>query len=61
MKRIVLLMLALAMALSLCACGKEMRTVKCDGCGKDIEVDADSNMTDDWIILCEDCGEPVVE
>ena len=61
MKRLVCLLLALVMALSLAGCGKEMRIVKCDGCGKDIEVEADSNITDDWIVLCDDCGEPVVE
>lgn len=61
MKRILCLLLALAMTLSLAGCGKEMRTVKCDGCGKDIQVEADSNITDDWLLLCEDCGEPVIE
>lgn len=61
MKRIVLLVLALAMALSLAGCGKEMRSVTCDKCGREISVEADSNITDEWIVFCEDCGEPVVE
>lgn len=35
-------------------CG-EKRIVHCDRCGKEIEVDADSNVTEDWILVCQDC------
>ena len=40
-----------------CGCGKTMQTrvVHCDHCGKEIEVPADSNLTDEWILYCTDC------
>ena len=53
MKKIVCLMLALVLMLTLVACGK--RTVTCDGCGRDIQVKANSNVTDEWILFCSEC------
>ena len=53
MKKIVCLMMALVLMLTLVACGK--RIVTCDGCGKDIEVQAKSNVTDEWILYCSEC------
>ena len=46
----VCLLLALVLVLALIGCGKEMRTVTCDHCGKGVEVEADSNITDEWIL-----------
>ena len=53
MKKIVCLMLALVLMLTLVACGK--RIVTCDGCGGDIEVKNNSNVTDEWILYCSKC------
>lgn len=47
-------MILLTVSLLLCGCG-ETKTVTCDGCGKSIEIDADSNANDDWIIYCKTC------
>ena len=52
--KIMCFLLAMAMLL-LSACGKEQRTVICDGCGAQIQVDADSNITDEWILFCDTC------
>ena len=53
MKKVIILCLVLAMLMALAGCGT--RTVTCDGCGKDITVKANSNVTDEWILFCSDC------
>ena len=55
MKKFVLLILTLAMIFSFAGCG-EKKTLRCDHCGADVQVAADSEMTDDWIIYCDDCN-----
>lgn len=49
-----LLLLALSL-LSLSGCAA--RELTCDGCGRKVTVNADSNMEEDWIIYCGDCNE----
>lgn len=61
MKKLLICILALAM-LSLFGCRKDSSAIKiihCDGCGKEIEFPVDSNVTEDWIILCDECNEKV--
>ena len=53
-RKLLCVLLALAMLL-LSGCGKETRTITCDGCGQEITVDADSNITDEWIVFCQTC------
>ena len=53
MKKMMCLLLVLVMILTLVGCGK--RTVTCDGCGEDIVVKANSNVTDEWIVFCSKC------
>lgn len=61
MKKTIVLALMMLLALSsLSACKGETKTLTCDGCGKLVEVEADSNMTDEWILFCEECGEPEI-
>ena len=55
MKKFVLLILTLAMIFSFAGCG-EKKTLRCDHCGADVQVAADSEMTDDWIIYCDECN-----
>ena len=57
MKKKLCLILAFVLMLSVfVGCGK-MKTLKCDGCGTEVEVKESSNMTDEWIIYCEKCNE----
>jgi hypothetical protein len=61
MKKLLICILALAM-LPLFGCRKDSSAIKiipCDGCGKKIEFPVDSNVTEDWIILCDECNEKV--
>ena len=51
MKKLMVVLFTAVLALSLMACGTV--TLHCDSCGK--EVQADSKMTEDWIIFCKDC------
>ena len=53
MRKILALLLAVLMRLA--GCGKKTRTVTCDGCGADITVEEDSNITDEWIVYCDEC------
>ncbi len=57
MKKAIAVVLLILVLFCLAACGAEMRTVHCDRCGKEVQVTADSNITDDWIILCKECKE----
>ena len=41
------------LALLMLGCAKKI--LHCDGCGKEVKVSADSNLTEDSIILCDDC------
>ena len=57
-KRICILLAALMLVCAVFSgCGKHVATriVHCDRCGKEIEIPADSNMTDEWILYCSDC------
>lgn len=60
MKRFMIFLLTAACLLGLCGCQKT-RIVHCDRCGEEIEVKEDSNITEDWIVFCKNCEEPVVE
>ena len=41
------------LVLLMLGCAKKI--LHCDGCGKEVKVSADSNLTEDSIILCDDC------
>ena len=55
MKKLLLTDVLLCAGALLLGCGSKMIVLHCDGCGNEVEVDADSGMTEDWIILCKDC------
>lgn len=62
MKRLLFFLLAVLTLVSLVGCAKKI--LHCDGCGKEIKFPANSDYTEDWILLCEECKdkvEPVVE
>ena len=56
MKRMIAILLLLTVFL-LCGCKPEPKLLHCDRCGKEITVDGNSNMTEDWIIFCPECEE----
>ena len=47
------------LALLMLGCAKKI--VHCDGCGKEIEIPANSDTNEDWIILCDDCQAKLYE
>ena len=55
-KTLLCLLLAALLLLSLTACGPK-KTVHCDACGEAVEIEASSNMEEDWIIYCGPCNE----
>ena len=62
-KRMLVLLLVIAFVLGMAACGKT-KIVHCDRCDAEIEVKADSNVEEDWIVFCADCEKevgPIVE
>ena len=48
------ILIALLAVLLLTGCS-EPKTVKCDACGKPQQVEKGSNITDDWIVYCDEC------
>ncbi len=59
-KRLISTLLILTALVCFSSCAGETKTLTCDGCGKLVEVEADSNMTDEWILFCAECGEPEI-
>ena len=59
MKKVLIFLLLVATLLCFAACGKT-KTLHCDRCGKEENVAADSNMTEDWIIYCKECEQEVL-
>ncbi len=55
MKKLLCAFLILAALMTLAAC--KTKTLHCDHCGKELEVEEKSNMEEDWIIYCDDCNE----
>ena len=57
MKRIVCLLIAILLLLTLLSACGEKKILHCDHCGDEVEVEADSNMEEDWIVYCGPCNE----
>lgn len=57
MKKVLLLLIAI-MTLLLCMAGcSKTKTLHCDNCNKEVTVDADSNMEEEWLVYCDECNE----
>ena len=57
MKKVLLaLLIATLLLTALAGCGKT-KTLHCDNCNKEVAVEEDSNMEEEWIIYCEECNE----
>lgn len=54
LRRLLAVLFAAALCVSLLGC-VPTKTVHCDGCGKELKIAADSNMTEDWTIFCREC------
>jgi len=61
MKKTLLFLVTLSLAVCLVSCTGEKKELTCDGCGKTVDVSAKSQMTDDWILFCDECGEPEID
>ena len=60
LRKIVPVVAILLLAFCITSCGEKKELI-CDSCGKTVEVAADSNMTDEWILFCKECGEPEID
>ena len=60
-KKIIVFVLVFALAGVIASCDKEMKTLTCDGCGVEVQVEADSNMEEDWLIYCEKCNAEILK
>lgn len=58
LKRIVVMLLVMLFLVTAVSCG-EKKILHCDKCGAEVEVDAKSNMTEEWSLFCDTCGEEV--
>ncbi len=61
MKKVFCLLMIVVAMFAFSACISETKTLTCDGCGKQVEMDADSGITDEWILFCRECGEPEIK
>lgn len=58
MKKLLCILMALSILFAFAGCAKtEMKTLHCDRCQKAVEVEASSNMEEDWILYCAECDE----
>lgn len=55
-KRIIVFLLVVLLFVMLTSCG-EKKILHCDNCNVEVEVDAKSNMEEDWSIFCAECNE----
>lgn len=55
-KKIVMILLAFCFMMVLVACG-ERKSLHCDECGKEVTVAKDSNMEENWLVFCDECGD----
>lgn len=58
LKKIIIALLIMLFLVTAAGCGEKI-ILHCDKCGTEVEVDADSNMTEEWAIFCEECAEEV--
>ena len=58
MKKIIAVLLVMLMVAAFVGCGAT-KILHCDKCGAELTVEEDSNMTEDWMILCEKCESEV--
>lgn len=56
LKKILVAIIALSVLVCFAGCGAK-KTLHCDNCQAEVQVDEDSNMTEEWILYCEPCNE----
>ena len=56
MKKALCFLMTVGMLLMFAGCGKS-RIVHCDGCGKEIAIEASSNIEESWIVFCDKCDD----
>lgn len=56
LKKVLVAILALCFLICFAGCGAK-KTLHCDNCNKEVQVEEKSNMTEDWIIYCDACDQ----
>ena len=56
MKKFLGILMIICVLLFATSCG-EKKILHCDHCNKEVLVDAESNMEEEWLIYCEECNE----
>lgn len=57
-RKIIVFCLVMLFVANIASCG-EKKVLHCDKCNAEIEVSANSNMNEEWGMLCGDCNEEV--
>ncbi len=58
MKKLLMIAIAAAMLFASVGC-VGTKIVHCDRCGKEVKMSADSGVTEDWLICCEECQQEI--
>ena len=55
-KKLMILISVVGILMMLSSCG-EKKILHCDKCGKEVSVAESSNMEEEWILFCPECGD----
>lgn len=45
----------------LCIAGCKAKTVHCDNCGRELKIKESSNVTEEWVLYCDECNEELFD
>lgn len=56
MRKILSILLIAMLFLAFSGCDNK-KTLHCDNCNKEVKVDKDSSMEEEWTVFCNDCND----